>query len=244
MAPYGIIFLLSFAASLNLPREFKRCRFSDKRRDECLRDAIQDALVLLRNGLQEFNFPKLEPVEVEGMTIGNGNEAVHLDQYYKNVKIYGITEVKIDNVRTEDDGNILKLFLNGTIPEIRMTANYNITGKILLIQISGSGKCTIKLSNVFCSPAVIAEHYDVNGIGYSKVQQFITTTIPEKVDFDFENLFGDNDIGKEINKLINDEWEIIFHDLRPAIETALGAIFKDITNIIYTKVPFNDLFPQ
>lgn len=61
--------------------------------------------------------------------------------------------------------------------------------------------------------------------------------------FNFENLFnGDKRLGDEINKVLNENWDSIYNDVRSSYDESFGLIFKDIANRIFNRVPFNDLF--
>ncbi|KAB0793231.1 hypothetical protein PPYR_12851 [Photinus pyralis] len=237
--------LFGFAAALSLPSEFKRCSLSDPKREECLRDAIQHAFPLLKNGLPEFNFPPLEPTRIESMTIGEGHGSVDIRQTYKNVELHGMSEVKVNSISLEEAGDVATLSLTGIYDKLRMEADYEIDGRVLLLSVHGKGRCVINLYNVTANPTIISKQYEKNGTTYSRIETFNASTNPKKVDFHFENLFDGNEIlGREVNNLINAEWEVVFGDVKPALDIALGAIFKRIANIIYTKVPFYELFPK
>jgi hypothetical protein len=45
-----------------------------------------------------------------------------------------------------------------------------------------------------------------------------------------------------MNKVINENWELIFKELRPALEKAFGDVFLEYAKGIFDKVPFYDIF--
>lgn len=47
-----------------------------------------------------------------------------------------------------------------------------------------------------------------------------------------------------MNKFLNDNWKEILTELKPAVEATFGATFKEVTNRIFLKVPFNQLFSE
>ena len=240
------IFLLSTSSvlALQLPSDFKRCPASLKNKNDCLKDAVQSAFVYLKHGLPEFNFPGIEPVNIPSMTIGEGTGTVHVVQNFKNVKVYGISSMKVDHVvqTTTDDGS--KMVTTGVIDEIRLEADYNLNGKILILPVYGEGKCVIKLTNTTIITTSVSKHYNKKETVYSKVEDFIVSIDPDKVHFQFDNLFnGDKALGEQINNILNDQSKEVYADIRKQYEEAFGIIFKNYANLIYEKVPLNDLYP-
>ena len=45
-----------------------------------------------------------------------------------------------------------------------------------------------------------------------------------------------------MNNFINENWEIIFQELKPAISEALGKVLIDIVTNVFSTVPYTDLF--
>lgn len=48
--------------------------------------------------------------------------------------------------------------------------------------------------------------------------------------------------GETLNKVMNENWELIFNELRPALEKAFGEVFLKYTKGIFDKVAYNDIF--
>lgn len=50
--------------------------------------------------------------------------------------------------------------------------------------------------------------------------------------------------GETMNNVINENWDVIFNELRPGLEVAFGNVFLEYSKGIFDKVPFNDIFLQ
>ncbi|KAK4878664.1 hypothetical protein RN001_011170 [Aquatica leii] len=201
-------------------------------------------LINLLLGLPEFNVPRIDPIDVESLVIGEGTGAVHLTQNYKNVKIYGLTTSVIESVEFKGNDGDITLVTIGKVPELRLEADYDINGKILVMPVVGEGKCTIKLEEVNTTMTIKAKPFHKKGVTYSSIEEFLVTMAPKKMETIFENLFdGDAAMGAEMNKLINDNWVEVFSDVKNGYEEAFGLIFKNVANQIFKKVAFNDMFP-
>lgn len=51
-------------------------------------------------------------------------------------------------------------------------------------------------------------------------------------------------IGESMNNILNENWQILLDELKPAFEEAIGAIAQDIVNKAMQKTAFTDIFPQ
>lgn len=59
----------------------------------------------------------------------------------------------------------------------------------------------------------------------------------------FKNLFnGDKRLGESVNRFFNENFLDIFRALKHLPEQALGAVMKDLTNIIFSSFTFDELF--
>jgi len=45
-----------------------------------------------------------------------------------------------------------------------------------------------------------------------------------------------------LNVFLNENWELLFEELKPSFEDALGQIFKDITHRVFSKLPLHKIF--
>lgn len=80
---------------------------------------------------------------------------------------------------------------------------------------------------------------------YLKVVDYQLNFNPELVSFDVKNLrIGDTVVGSEVNVFLNANWADIFYDIKENYERAFSLIFKDISNRIFSRVAFRDIFPE
>ena len=47
-----------------------------------------------------------------------------------------------------------------------------------------------------------------------------------------------------MNVFLNENWNEILAELKPSIQDVFGAAFAEISNRIFTKVPYSDIFPE
>jgi len=49
--------------------------------------------------------------------------------------------------------------------------------------------------------------------------------------------------GDSMNSILNENWEVLLEELKPAFEEAVGAIAQDIVNKALQKTAYSDIFP-
>ena len=100
---------------------------------------------------------------------------------------------------------------------------------------------------------------------YWIIQSFKNKFNPQKATVYFEGLLGDQRLstciiiiiisisncnkfylfiylGLGINKFLNDNWKVVFDELGPSFEEAFGAVFKELTHRVFSRVPIDKIF--
>jgi len=65
---------------------------------------------------------------------------------------------------------------------------------------------------------------------------------PKRVYMNFENLFNDKTLSEGMNRFLNENWETVFNELKVGYAKSFGLIFKELSNKLFEKVPFDNIF--
>lgn len=148
------------------------------------------------------------------------------------------------------------------IPSLSVVGSFVLKGQLLVFPINGNGhnnntlckypskrrKKIRKLFFLFVSDDIKAdlnmkcEKFDKDGKNYVRITKFDVKLDPKEVNFFYDNLGVDETIGKEVQKVLNENSKLIFTDIKGDYEESYGQIFKEISNKIFTKVPINEIF--
>lgn len=78
-----------------------------------------------------------------------------------------------------------------------------------------------------------------------RIVDYKVSIVPKKMTFKFDNLFnGDQRLGDEINKVLNENWESLYNDVKPGYDESFALVFKDLANRVFNRVPFNEIFVE
>lgn len=144
---------------------------------------------------------------------------------------------------------------------------YDINGKILILPITGKGAYNITLSMKYLpsyihkkrpftislslsvepllSVRFTGKPYKINGEIYLKPINFEVEAKPKRVLFNFENLFnGDKALGDTMNGFLNENWKLLYDELRHDIQRGLADNFQELIAKIFDKYPYSKFFQE
>lgn len=238
--------ILAVVTAMDLPSNWRKCPKSLAKDEfnQCIASSVTDAIVSLAGGLKNFKILPVEPLAVDSVKIGESQGSVALRQEYRNIKLYGLTKhLQVKNYNIDWDKCLLSS--DSINPQVDFVADYKLEGKVLLLPIRGSGKSNITMYDLKSHNDIYCEKYQKNGETYLRIKKYVVTFNPSRVSLRFENLFdGDNILGEQMNRFINENSDVLFKELQAPYEETFGLVFTKISNDIFSRVPFNKIFPQ
>ncbi|KAL4705870.1 hypothetical protein ACJJTC_019305 [Scirpophaga incertulas] len=243
---YAVLFTAVLAgvySDYSLPESFRRCRQQDLKLNDCLRQAVPDALRKMREGVPSLSVPRMEPLHVASINIDSGAGPVVITQDYKNIKLHGLTDSVLTTYKA--DLKSYRLRTDSLTPKMEFIADYVMKGRILVLPIQGKGVANITMLNLVVKHDLIGEPVTRDGQTYMHIRDYRVKFIPKKVLLHFSNLFnGDKRLGDQMNLFLNQNSDLVFNELKESYERSLSSVFQDVTNKIFDKVPMNRIFPE
>ncbi|XP_017786393.1 PREDICTED: protein takeout-like [Nicrophorus vespilloides] len=133
--------------------------------------------------------------------------------------------------------------MNAVSPHLELIGQYKFTGKLLLFQINGFGRCNITLINLHTKHTMKCEQFDVDGEEHLRVTDYELDMNPEKVVYDFENMVdGNRAISDEVLKVMNENNLDVYAGIKKDYDRTFAEIYKHITNTILNNIPIKKLF--
>uniref|UniRef100_A0A8D8QAY4 Protein takeout n=1 Tax=Cacopsylla melanoneura TaxID=428564 RepID=A0A8D8QAY4_9HEMI len=243
-------FLVSFP-STNAAKKFpfgkntKSCHKSDPKLNECVKNAFNSMMSSLAKGVPQYGVVPLDPLLLKTFNVQQGkNGPIAIDLRFHDLNILGITSAKVKSVSTDLDKYKISLEADLDKP-IVLDGMYKIKGNILVLPITGHGKSNLTLTNFRCHMAITGKPVDKSGKTHWEVEEFVFKLKASRLYVKLENLFnGDKALGDNMNKFLNDNWEILLAEMQPAFEANLAAAFKEITNRVFLKTPIDMIIPE
>ncbi|KAK5638176.1 hypothetical protein RI129_012471 [Pyrocoelia pectoralis] len=222
---------------------FQVCSRRDPNFSNCLKLAIEDALLILENGLPEYNIPSIQPIRISSWMVP-AKLPLTYDQVFTNSEFFNYPLTVIKNVTAKIDDSNFFLDLTAHNPEIVCESNYKFDNAIINGEdLSSEGKLVFIYRNMefrFNLTGTIVSN------GGGKNIEITGAGIDIKSMERFSIKFNGSDTEKleKLNKFYHDNAQNLVDTELDVYEKAYAAIFKDIANTIFSKFSFDTLFPE
>lgn len=222
----------------------KPCARRDPGFEACALESAQETIKHIVNGDRKYKIPVIDPLEIIEIVVSKqGQQQAGIDLKFNNAKIRGLKNAIITAVRINYDKKTIGLDLD--LPWINLLGEYEISGRILLLPITGKGPINVTLDGTttqFESDWIVKKKDDTEFM--SLVNSRLRNFEPKGVHYDLQNLFnGDKLLGTQMNNFLNENWKESFQELSPPIIQAISTVISNIVNNIASVVEYDKVFP-
>ncbi|EDV91332.1 protein takeout [Drosophila grimshawi] len=236
------IFCAILTVQAKFPNDPKACKYGD---GECIVKFIND-LVSKKSatGDRDINLVQIDPLPVAKLQLKQGEDSpVNIDLTFTDNKLVGLSTMTYTKVKGFGKNLAQKHELLWNIKKISVLGPYTISGKVLILPISGNGVSNMTMVNAEAKTTFIGKPIEKNGETYMDVTNFKLYLNPERIYYHFTNLFnGDKALGDNMNAFLNDNWEAIFGEVKLSLESAFGEVYHAIIRNVFTKYPYDKYF--
>ncbi|CAH1129435.1 unnamed protein product [Ceutorhynchus assimilis] len=241
MLRFIILCILLFTNNCSASDKFSFCKLGDGNFDDCLAKSIQTALRAIKSGYPEYGLKKFDPLFAGNFTIKGGTGPVQLDQYHIDVEILGFSNLTVIKAHFDDKKKSLQI--STKLTRMIQQGNYVVDGKILALPVVGNGKCTFWIDELDFPVTMDFQETKKDDKTYFKITSFRVGIHMKKMQMNFENLFNGNKLlGDNINRVINENWDALFSDVRTSTEECYAGFLKRYAQDFFDKVPVDEIF--
>ncbi|XP_036343299.1 protein takeout-like [Rhagoletis pomonella] len=239
----GLVPFLALQVLAGFPNDPKPCQYGDR---ACLMSTIEYLMHNKSQGFASLNLVKTEPLRVAKMVMKQGAESpVNIDLTFINNDITGYSRIKMKDVKGFGKDLGTKHDLYAVAPVLSMIGDYTIKGRVLVLPITGTGKSNITMVNVRIHIRFTGVPMEKPDGLYMKVKDVRLDVQPDKMIFNFDNLFnGDKMLGETMNGFLNENWKDIYHEVRDSFNEAFAQIFTTVIDTVFSKYPYERYFTE
>ncbi|XP_067014031.2 protein takeout [Anabrus simplex] len=242
-----LVFALSlYEASLPLPSFIKACHRSDPNFKACALKSARETLPNVFDGVPKYRVPKLDPLIIDRLQVDEGHGPVGLAFTATNCTIYGIRNVRLDNV--DIDLPKRHVFYDFYIPRVEIMCKYNASGRILLLPIRGEGPTNLTLTDLYMTynyDFYTKKKADNKDYFYLNEDTTKLTYNTSRLYIRLENLFnGDKLLGESTNKALDENWDEVLKSVGPIVAETVAEVIRTILGNIFELVSYDEAFPK
>lgn len=111
---------------------------------QCFTKALAVLHPHLKAGIPEMHIPAIEPLTVQSVTFDSGST---FKAQFEGIRLFGLSSFQLKDVKFDFDTKTLDLVLD--FFDLKADSNYKITGKLLFLELDGSGLANASVSEYF-----------------------------------------------------------------------------------------------
>ncbi|XP_050443506.1 protein takeout-like [Adelges cooleyi] len=232
----------SVAKPSKLLKNYERCSLSSPDKNACVINALTSALPTIAKGVPSLGLFPVDPLRISFLEINQkGNSAVQIKLRFKDLDIINLSDSVLKDPKFDFVNYNFSLSLD-TKKQIFLKGNYDVSGKVLILPITGNGTCKLTFDNFEAFGNIKLKKIVKNGAEYLSPQKIIWTFTTSKMSLKLDNLFnGDKALGDNMNVFLNENWRDLLKDLQPAIEEALVFVIFEYAKQFFGRVPLSEL---
>ncbi|KAK9686084.1 hemolymph juvenile hormone binding protein (JHBP) [Popillia japonica] len=221
---------IASAFSAKLPDYLKRCDLKDPKLNDCLIDHANQAIPVLVKGDPSIGIPVLSPLTIPKVELSGERFTVTLtDVLFDNFKDMVVTESELDLPNNKYWFVLGCKYLN-------FTADYTLKdGQILTRTLSGDGRLEMSLMDNIMRYSSSMARYAKDDQTYLKSTESTLTLKSDRMYFNFENLWSDDDDGQDIAEFLQENWKVLQTKVLPGLEI----LIKEKIDAVMTAVQEN-----
>ncbi|KAK5638510.1 hypothetical protein RI129_012805 [Pyrocoelia pectoralis] len=220
------------------------CKRSDPQIDDCMKSSIEKALKIFANGSSDNNMLSIDPLEIDAWVVPSIGAHVPYDQKYSNMKVYGYSDITIDELYASVDDQDFSLHMMCSIPKLTVLCDYEYPNAIINGEdLSSAGKAEYSYD-----AHKFYVKFDGNVIkkGNEEYLEIIHTDVATlRLHLFIIKLKTENaDIEKKMNDFINNNSRRISNMNMGGYEKMYAYGFQRFANSIFSAIPYNKILPK
>uniref|UniRef100_A0A1A9W9I5 Uncharacterized protein n=1 Tax=Glossina brevipalpis TaxID=37001 RepID=A0A1A9W9I5_9MUSC len=241
---FGLISVVKTSNSFDYFKEkpsfLQACSLSQEDLTKCSTAAVQKLLNEVIKGVPEFKdvIGSLDPFVLNDLTFKQDNtEAANIQIGFSTLVIRDLSKLQVieSRVNRNDFSFLMKLHL----PQLRLTGQYKLDGRILLLSLKARGEMSMELEDVNITALIKTHLFTRDDQTFYNVTEVKTDTNIGNLKTNFNNLFDgrSKDLEQSILITINENWREFFEVLRSNINEIIDQITFDLLHKICLFIP-------
>ncbi|CAG9862907.1 unnamed protein product [Phyllotreta striolata] len=238
---YLLLFSCLVGASLarNLPSFVEVCRPKHVDVNKCIQRNVDYLKGKFDEGIPELLIPSFKPFIIPNAFFQLGS---NLQMEVKNLKLYLPQSFSLPEMRA--DLKNIKFYMKLHFPLMHMLTDYNLNGKLLIINLNSTGSGTINITDMVADVVANGKLHKKKGKDYITITDIDIKPKIKSLDLNL-NLFPNNaELHDTVRKLYRDNEEVLKEDFIPVVVKIVKDIIMNLVNNFFDNFSFDTLFPD
>ncbi|XP_031616969.1 uncharacterized protein LOC116336905 [Contarinia nasturtii] len=248
MKIFALVLFVAFVAAdtqdddFQLPAGTITCQIDSPDRDECIKEAIQDMLPKLNNGLVGLRIPPIDPYKIESQTLNfrRGENFVATGTIRK-ANVHGASKAKITDVKTKITKTHISTQIKAIVPESTVEGYYRGEGRFNGLKIKSKGYFNVTATDISLVSRTEGDIIEVNGKEYVKITKFDVSPQFGDLKVFATGLFPDPELNRVTLEFVNQYWPFMVKEMMPQARATIEPLLIDEANKFLLHVPIRKM---
>ncbi|GLV43468.1 takeout [Carabus blaptoides fortunei] len=219
-----------------LPPYIKPCSQSVPNFNECAIKNGREALSTVVKGDPKYHIPCLDPLKLDKISLQGSD---NLQLYAEDLQLIGLKSAEIMDIDWNLNSKTIKIEIH--IPEMRAIGQYNLDGRVLIMNLKGTGRMNNTHYNCQILMNCSYDVYNRKDKEYIKITNITIEFLNEKSHFQFSNLLNNQQISDQMNSFLNENSEVVVKETMPSINKVIQTVTLSVLNPLVEKIPLEEI---
>ncbi|RZF37247.1 hypothetical protein LSTR_LSTR006573 [Laodelphax striatellus] len=235
-------FLGVFVSSKKIPDYVPVCKKSNPQFEKCILDAIEVVRPHLSKGIAKMKIPPSEPLVIPMLEVVRDLESLRVNAKLKDLKVYGVTSFVVKKLKVD----LAKLAVYLMIPNMYVTAEYDVDGRLLVVPLRGKGLFKGNFTNSEADIKGTAKTItNKKGTEFLQIKDIKAKIRVGDSAIKFNNQDRENAaITETAANFINQNKKEVLRIISPIVEEISEAFIVQFGNAIFRAVPMAEMLPE
>ncbi|KAJ6649233.1 hypothetical protein Bhyg_04467 [Pseudolycoriella hygida] len=215
------------------------CQIDSPTRDVCIKEALQDMLPKLKNGMAYLNIPPLDPYTINDTTIEYKRGDIYAVLTLKTATFHGMSEAEIREVRTKIDDYGMSTEVDVFMPHLSAEGMYKANGRFNSLKINAKGAFNMKLKDTATTHKFKGVFETRDGERFLKIESYDVIPTIGDLKVQMTGIFQDPELNKIAVEFINQYWPLFYRDMIPETKAIWEPILLTQLNAFMLRLPIN-----
>ncbi|KAJ9577451.1 hypothetical protein L9F63_005952 [Diploptera punctata] len=238
---FQLLLLASCSSAATLPKApfLRPCAQDNPHFNDCALESAKYGLPIVAKGDRSLGIPPLNPLHIPEVKVDDRSFTLTLH----DALVYGLENAIPEKIEFNFEKRNINMEF--TLPVFKAISKYAIDGKFLLLPIKGDGDFNGTSIN---GKLRVNQGYNfkkINGKDHMEVVDMKVTFMPQRFYLTLTNLFnGDKTLGDHMNAFLNENWKVVYEELRPTLESTFETILTSVTTSFFNAIPYEEILPK
>ncbi|XP_061395587.1 circadian clock-controlled protein daywake-like [Musca vetustissima] len=220
------------------------CKSANSDFKQCVVKNFQAFFVEFKDGVPGLkSVGPVDPFHIKRISLTeNTSSIISINIGFTKVELRGLRNTIVDDADFDQTKLVTKMTLS--VPELIMTSDYQMKGRILALALDGSGKAENKFKNLKFNLICKLKLREENGFKFTDLDKLrVEVADVGLYQSHWENLFnGQKDLEDSANAVFNDNWKELFTAFRPSFTATVQKVLEDRFKKIFAYIPASYYF--